>query len=509
MQYLVTKAQMKAYDRATIEETGIPSLVLMERAACSTAEEIIRRFPEGSLPEKTVLVLAGCGNNGGDGFAIGRILQEHGCRVTYMLAGKREKCSPETAAQIRIAEHMGACVECALPQDRYDIIIDALLGIGTSGEVRESTRKLIDYINHGDAFVVSADIPSGIDADTGAVLGAAVRADLTVTYGYTKTGLVFYPGADYAGEVVCRKIGIFHTEEERPRVFAYDHSDLKRLPVRKNDGHKGSFGKVFVIAGSDRMYGACRFAVLGAYRAGAGLVRVLTSQENRGLLLQAVPEAIVDTYGTGLPADILRDGLAWADCVVIGPGIGTDKRACAVMEYVWEHAACPLVVDADGLNILAAHPDWMEIQAGRERTVYFTPHMGEFSRLTKKSIKCCMEQRISTASDYARAHRVVLVSKDARTVVADPEGAAYVNLSGDNGMATGGSGDVLAGILAGLTAQGMTGTEAACLAVYIHGLAGNMASAEKSAYAVIAGDLLQALPGLLRLIRTDKGGRDR
>ena len=509
MRYLVTRAQMKAYDNATIQETGIPSLVLMERAACGTVEEIIRRFPEASLAGKTVLVLAGCGNNGGDGFAVGRMLQEYGCRVTYVLAGEREKCSPETAVQIGIIEHMGAHVESVLPEGRYDIIIDALLGIGAAGAVREATRELIGYINRKDGFVVSVDIPSGIDADTGAVLGAAVRADLTVTYGYTKMGLVFYPGADYAGEVVCRKIGIFHTEENRPHVFTYDCTDLGRLPVRKNDGHKGSFGKVFVIAGSDRMYGACQFAALGAYRAGAGLVRVLTAQENRSLLLQAVPEAIVDTYGRDMPSDILRDGLAWADCVLIGPGIGTDGRACAVMDYVWRHGACPLVVDADGLNILAEHPEWMDIQAGRERTVYFTPHMGEFSRLTKKSIKCCMEQRISTVTDYARAHRVVLVSKDARTVVADASGDVGVNMSGDNGMATGGSGDVLAGILAGLTAQGMTGLEAACLAVYIHGLAGNAASAQKSAYAVMAGDLLQALPGLLRSVRTDKGGKDR
>lgn len=509
MQYLVSSAQMKAYDQAAIENTGIPALVLMERAACATAEEIIRRFPpegRGREADKSrVLILAGCGNNGGDGFAIGRILAEHGYPVSFVLAGERESCSRETMAQIHILEHLGETVEAAVPEGRFSVIVDALFGIGLSRNVTGRYEEIISYINASAACVVAVDIPSGIHADTGAVMGTAVRADLTVTYGYAKPGLILYPGGEYAGEVVCRKIGISCPAGQKPLAFVYDRTDLARLPVRKNDGNKGSFGRVLVIAGNERMCGACQFAALGAYRIGAGLVRVLTVKENRNVLMQTVPEAIVDTYDSEVAEACLKETLDWADCVVAGPGIGTDERACRIMKYIWSHCRVPLVVDADGLNILASCPDWLkrdrdsQRETGGERgaEVYFTPHLGEFSRLAKKSIKCCKEDIISAAASYAREQGVILVCKDARTVVADPAGELYLNTSGDNGIATGGSGDVLAGILAGLLAQGMQGLEAAALAVYLHGLAGNRASSIKSTYAVKAGDLLEALPQVL------------
>lgn len=505
MEYLVSGAQMKEYDAYAIEETGIPSLVLMERAAAATAEEIIRLSPRAAGREAAekppVLVISGCGNNGGDGFAIGRILQEYGYPVSYVLIGNREKCSKETDTQIRILERLGNVIKDTLPEKRDDgIIVDALFGIGLSREVTGIYKEAIDYINQAEAYVVSADIPSGIHADTGACLGTAVRADMTVTYGYKKLGLIFYPGAEYAGVLICRKIGIYYQKGlSKPEGFTYGLADLAGIPARCRDGNKGSFGKVLVIAGNHRMYGACQFAALGAYRIGAGLVRVLTAKENRELLLSAVPEAIVDTYGEEFPEHALQDALSWAGCVVIGPGTGTDASAQAVMEYIWKHCRLPLIVDADGLNILAEHPEWLADAAAETagREVYFTPHMGELSRLTKKSIKCCKEERISTIKEYAAAWGVTVVGKDARTVVADPSGKVYINTSGDNGMATGGSGDVLAGILAGLIAQGMQGMEAACMAAYLHGLAGNNASARKTAYAVMAGDLLEELPKVL------------
>jgi len=512
MRAIVSAAQMKSYDTHTIKEVGIPSLVLMERAAAATAEEIMRRVPTGGKDKAgkrrtvSVLVIAGCGNNGGDGFAIGRILAEHGYAVDYSLIGKREKCSTETASQIKILEHMDVTIEEGLPgiamegRNRgfgWDIVIDALFGIGLSREVAGIYRDAVEFMNGSGAYIVSADIPSGIHSDTGAVMGAAVKADLTVTYGYEKTGLLLYPGADYAGELICRKIGISWQEGlEKPLAYTYDREDLARLPIRKNDGNKGSFGKVFVIAGSREMFGACRFAVLGAYRCGAGLVRVLTSGENRELLLSAVPEAILDTYEEEFPEEALSLGLAWADCVVIGPGLGKSALAGRITEYVWMHCRVPLIVDADGLNLLAERE--MPAPEIRDREVWFTPHMGEFSRLTKKSIKCCKEERINTVREFAGSRGVYVVSKDARTVIGSPQGDIYINTSGDNGMATGGSGDVLAGILAGLVAQGMHGMEAACMAAYIHGLAGNAVSGKKSVYSVMAGDLPEALPEIFR-----------
>lgn len=543
MQYLVSAAQMKEYDADTIRKIGIPALVLMERAAFATAQEICARFPNpqgsgGNFPEPetpgrrrrkiSVLVVSGVGNNGGDGFAAGRILQEYGYEVSYALIGEREKCSAETKKQIEILENRGAFIADRLPQESVTIIVDALFGIGLSRELTGKYREAVEQINTSGAYVVSADIPSGIHADTGAVMGCAVRADLTVTYGYRKTGLIFYPGADYTGELVCSKIGISYREGlTKPLAFAYERSDFARIPARRNDGNKGSFGKVLVIAGSHRMYGACQFAALGAYRIGAGLVRVLTARENRELLLAALPEAIVDTYEDEIPEDSLEQAVNWADCVVAGPGIGTDAQAVSLMESVWDKCAVsrsmPLVVDADGLNIIAEHPQWLArmrrsttnmekdmadvgcfaAYTGEDKAdergclVYFTPHMGEFARLAKKSIKCCKEERIKEVVEYAKENQVILVGKDARTVIADPKGTLFINTSGDNGMATGGSGDLLAGMLAGLLSQGMRGIEAAAMAVYLHGLCGNSASAKKTPYCVMAGDLLKELPEIL------------
>ncbi len=502
LQYLVNAAQMRSYDRDMIENAGIPALVLMERAASATAEEIMRRFPiscvQGERADGRVLIVAGCGNNGGDGFATGRILQEHGYFVSYVLVGSREKCSKETAIQIGILERLGAVIESRLPgKGAAGIIVDALFGIGLVREVTGVYREAVEYINTADAFVVSADIPSGIHADTGAVMGRAVKADLTVTYGYRKLGLVFYPGTEYAGTVICRKIGIFRrNDRDKPAAFTYEPTDLAGIPARQSDGNKGSFGKVFIIAGSRKIYGASYLAALGAYRMGAGLVRVLTAEENRALLLSAVPEALVDTYGEACPESELEYGFSWADCVLVGPGIGTDALAQRMMEYVWKRCRLPLVVDADGLNILSQHDEWME-ETDTERQIWITPHMGELSRLTKKSIKCCKDELMAVVKEYARSYHMTVIGKDARTVIADPSGTVYINLSGDSGMATGGSGDVLAGILAGLAAQGMRGIKAASMAVYVHGLAGNNASEKKTAYCVMAGDLLAELPEAL------------
>lgn len=503
MEYLVSAGQMKTYDQYMIEKIGVDSLVLMERAAMATAEEIIKRF---SSNEK-VLVVAGCGNNGGDGFAVGRILQEYGFAVSYVLIGNKEKCSLETQKQIDITEKLGNEIKSNIlteagEKEEYGIIIDAIFGIGLSREITGIYKTAIEQINAMKGKVVSIDIPSGIHGDTGAVMGVAVKADLTVTYGYRKMGLVFYPGADYAGAVICRKIGIFWQNNlEKPEAFCYDLEDFARIPARIQSGNKGTFGKVLVIAGSHTMYGACMFSALGAYRSGAGLVRVITAIENKELLLRHVPEAIVDTYDKESGAElteILDKGISWADCVVIGPGLGTEKQATEMLQYVLEHTKQPLIIDADGLNILSEHQEWL-LPSGMRKTaaLYLTPHMGEFSRLTKKSIKYCKEDIIHLTKTFAKEKQVLLIAKDARTVVASPESALYVNLSGNSGMATGGSGDVLTGILAGLLAQGMQGIEAAAMAVYLHGLTGEYASLKKTEYSVMAGDLLEALPHVL------------
>lgn len=516
MEYLVTAEQMKTYDRNTIQETGIPSLVLMERAAYATAIEIMKRFPQGGR----ALAVCGCGNNGGDGVAVARILGEHGFKAECVLVGDRAKCSAETEAQIRILERQGNVpVHFLAPEtmadggfcfgkdkdgntsvNGYDIIVDALFGIGLSRNLEGICLEVIQAINHSGAFTVSVDIPSGIHADTGEVMGCAVRADLTVTYGYCKLGMMLYPGAEYTGELLVRKIGIWSGEQPGDQtVFHYTKADLDRLPQRRNDGNKGSFGKVLVIAGSHNMCGACQFAALGAYRMGAGLVRVFTAEENRTAMFQAVPEAVLRTYGDSFPEAELAESLEWADCVLAGPGIGTSDIAKQIMKYLCCHGTKPLVIDADGINILSL-PEYKSLlkEAGERTNVVITPHIGEFSRLMNESVTHCKERRFALSVQCARENKVCVVCKDARTVVADSHGRRYLNVSGDNGMATGGSGDVLTGILAGLMAQGMEAFEAACLGTYLHGLAGNLASEAKTTYSVLARDLLDKLPEVLR-----------
>lgn len=514
MEYLVTAEQMKTYDRNTIQETGIPSLVLMERAAYATAMEIMKRFPQSG----SALVVCGCGNNGGDGFAVARILKEHGFAAECVLVGDRAKCSVETEAQIRILERQGNVpvhfltleTEGGFCPERdeegnmsfsgYDIIVDALFGIGLSRNLAGICLDTVEAINRSDAFTVAVDIPSGIHADTGKVMGCAVRADLTVTYGYCKLGMMLYPGTEYTGELLVKKIGIWNGEQpDEQTVFHYTKEDLDRLPQRRNDGNKGTFGKVLVIAGSHNMCGACQFATLGAYRVGAGLVRVLTAEENRTAMFQAVPEAVLRTYGDSFPEAELAESLEWADCVLAGSGIGTSEMAKQIMEYLCHHCTKPLVIDADGINILSL-PGYRPLlkEVGERTSVVITPHIGEFSRLMDESVLHCKEERFALSAQCARDNKVCVVCKDARTVVADMYGHCYLNVSGDSGMATGGTGDVLAGIVAGLMAQGMDAFEAACLGTYLHGLAGNLASDAKTTYSVLARDLLDKLPEVLK-----------
>lgn len=516
MEYLVTAEQMKTYDRNTIQETGIPSLVLMERAAYATAMEIMKRFPQGGR----VLAVCGCGNNGGDGFAVARILKEHGFLAECVLVGDRARCSTETETQISILEKQGnvpvhfmeseaakeggVCFEWdkdgKASVSGYDIIVDALFGIGLSRNLEGLFREMACAINRSGAFTVSVDIPSGIHADTGKVMGSAVRADLTITYGYCKLGMMLYPGTEYTGELLVTKIGIWNGEQpEQQTVFHYTKADLDRLPQRKSDGNKGTFGKVLVIAGSHTMCGACQFAALGAYRMGAGLVRVFTAEENRTSMFQAVPEAVLQTYGDAFPEAELAESLKWADCVLAGPGIGTSDMAKQIIEYVCHHCTKPLVIDADGINILSL-PEYKTLlrEAGERTSVVITPHIGEFARLMNESVSHCKEERFALSTQCAQENNVCVVCKDARTVVTDISGHSCLNVSGDNGMATGGTGDVLAGMIVGLMAQGMEAFEAACLGTYLHGLAGNLASEEKTEYSVMAQDLLDKLPEVLK-----------
>lgn len=506
-QYAVTASEMKRYDANTIGKFQIPSLVLMERAALATAEEIIRERGNNTC---RVLVIAGCGNNGGDGLAAGRLLMLQGYEVTCVLLGDESKCTEETARQIRILREYGVLVNGIIQDREYDIVIDAMFGVGLSRSVGGIFADAVRRINELGAFVCSVDIPSGINADTGAVMGCAVRADLTVTYGFRKLGHILYPGADHTGRLVCCNMGIDERSflEAPPRWFTHCGTDSRVLAARKADGNKGTFGKVLVIAGSGQIAGAALLASKSVLRIGAGMVKTVTAEENKEAMLQYVPEAMLLTYPGDRPcesstlidrdavfAERFKEALAWADCILIGPGTGTDSRACELLRLVLTQSGLPLVIDADGLNLMACDKTLAMAAAAcgeHGRTVVLTPHLGEFARLYGCSVAEAKEHITEYPARLADSMRCTVVCKDARTVVSEYENSqSYVNTTGNSGMATAGSGDVLAGMIAGLIAQGMSGWDAAVGGVYLHGVAGDLAAAQETQVSMTASDIIE------------------
>lgn len=498
--YLVSAEEMKQYDKNTIEYYGIPSLVLMERAALSVYEELTRRVPADRKVK--VLVAAGCGNNGGDGIAIGRMLMLQGYQVQVCLIGERTKCTEQTRQQLAIWEKYGCSVQSKIEETEYDIMVDALFGIGLSRRVEGIYGEVIDRINRmkqnggKKVLVCAVDIPSGIHTDTGEVMGTAVRADLTVTFGFEKLGHILYPGCEYAGEVVCADIGI--TKEsflgESPRVYTYGQKVNYLMPPRNRGGNKGTFGKVLIIAGSRNMSGACELCARSCYRTGAGMVKIITEEANREIIQQDIPEALFSTCLT-------KADMEWADCMVIGPGLGKSAAAYEMLKTVLTESEKPLLIDADGLNLLAESAELREYlekkssQSGAaRRTIIITPHLGEFAGLYGCSVAEAKKDILNKPGELAERFGCTVVCKDARTVVAAAgEESIFLNTTGNDGMATAGMGDVLAGIIGGLLAQGMKALEAAALGVYLHGTAGDAAAAVYGHYGLMAGDVVELL----------------
>ena len=567
-QYVVSASEMKRYDANTIEKYRIPSLLLMERAALVTVEELERA--RGTKPCR-VLVLAGCGNNGGDGLAVGRLLMLQGYEVTCVLLGSEEKCTEETARQIAILREYGgrifstmqeseydivsaeekqatrsgiffsavqaACLNIltgkqTAKQDEerrmrgfasnYDIVIDAIFGVGLSRSVEGSYRDAIEWIDQSEAYVCSVDIPSGVNADTGAVMGCAVRADLTVTYGFRKLGHLLYPGAEYAGMLVCRQMGIDEHSFLGEEPFWYTHigRDSALLPGRRPDGNKGTFGKALLIVGSSRIAGAAMMAVKSSFRIGTGMVKAVTAEENKEALQQYVPEAMMLTYPEDIFSDSggspevqeklmkeLRAAESWADCVLIGCGIGMGRQAQVLLRFSISESNLPLVIDADGLNLLARDRGLQEAMAEcgeRGRIIILTPHLGEFARLYGCTTAEAKEHLTVYPRELSERLRCIVVCKDARTVVAWHNGKhGYVNTTGNAGMATAGSGDVLAGMITGLVAQGMTGVDAAVAGVYLHGMAGDLAAQRETEVSMTATDIIDRIRDVVLLQREE------
>lgn len=537
MRYVLDAASMKNVDSYSINTLGIPSVVFMERAALLVTEAIESKV-KGNI-HTDIICVCGRGNNGADGLAVARQLYLKGYNVDVYIINSHAS-TKEFDIQLNIIKNLG--IECINSPDfsKYGVIVDALFGNGLSRELAGEARIVVDTINkcstsvrsqytqnsdnNGNRLVVAVDIPSGISASTGVVMGSAVNADITVTFGFEKIGHILYPAASYCGKIIRKDIGFAQYPDMTRDIFTYDYSDISdMLPLRKPDGNKGTFGKALVIAGSRLYGGAAVLSSRAAARIGAGLVRTLTHISNRTAVITGNMECIVDTYDTDEECgDFVKNTetlvdkcICWADVVCIGPGLSMEESAVKLVRSVSAKKNIKKLYDADALNIIAQYKieldgsnDDVDYEAGgnsgnasykddmSDKNVVVTPHIGEMSRLTGLDIAVIKNNPIDTARTYSREHNCVCVLKDARTIVSDGE-RVYINMSGNDGMATGGSGDVLSGIITGLMAQGLTTFEASALGVYIHGCAGDEAALSNGKYSMVAGDIIDNIKNVL------------
>ena len=488
MQLWVNAAQMKAADQYTIQKLEVPSLELMEHAA----QACVQVLEDEKVDLSHVCVVCGSGNNGGDGFAIARILQNNRYSVETFCVGNPEHYTEETQEQMHRLQECGGKITYGMPQeDSYSVIIDAVFGVGLSRKVEGSYRQVIEQMNRMRGTKFAVDIPSGLSATTGCILGCAFKADYTVTFQLKKIGLELSQGRTMAGRVIVPDIGI-STDSicEDQEIVRTAGKDIyrKMLPDRPEDSNKGTYGRLLVIAGSKGMAGAAYLNAHAAYMTGAGLVRIYTSSDNREILQTLLPEAIITTYEEYNKEELLSL-LTWADSVCIGSGLGMSRLSEKILKTVIEYVKVPCLIDADGLNLLAENKNYLNQMA--ERRFVITPHMKEMSRLTGTPVEELKADRIQILKDFISRYRITCVLKDSRTLIASEEKGIRMNLTGNSAMAKAGSGDVLAGVISGWMVQGKEAEDAAELGTYIHGLSGDLAKFEKGVYSVMARDLIE------------------
>ena len=512
---IATAKQIKNIDRRAIREFGIPGPVLMENAASAIAFEM-ERFFEG-LDGVKVGIICGKGNNGGDGLALARRLRIRGVPVRVCLLASFAALKGEAKLNLSILRKTDVEIvpNASSPAIAEmiawsDVVVDAMLGVGLSSPLKGNYAIAAELMNMAGRPVVAVDIPTGINADTGEVMGTAVRADLTVTMVLPKRGLVLHPGAAFAGRVRVADIGIPPEviEKEKIQVSFLEHGLAWGLMgERDRDSHKGDFGHLMIIAGSLGKAGAAVMSAKGALRTGAGLVSLAAPMGIIPVIQQQVMEAmcipagesIDGTLGMGSENELFKASGSMTACA-IGPGLTTHYETVNVVRNLLLRISIPMVIDADGVNALAGSAD---ILKKAKAPVVMTPHPGEMARFLGVTTDDVQKDRIGMASSVAARYGVTLVLKGAGTVVATPHGEVFINTTGNPGMATGGTGDVLTGMIGSLLAQGYGPTQAACLAVYLHGLAGDLAAEEKGEAGMIAGDVIEKIPeAILKTLAT-------
>jgi len=507
----MTREQMREYDRIAIEEIGIPGPVLMENAGRNAAEVAMEILGD----HNTVAVVTGPGNNGGDGYVIARHLINEGYHVSIYRAVSPDKITGDALVNYKILEAMNAPIfDISTAQGSANLakqlfadgfIVDALLGTGVTRAVEGHIGNIIDAVNDAGVTVMSVDIPSGLDANTGTSWGKMVNADATVTFGHFKRGLLLYPGADAAGTVNVASIGVpGHVSGQAgfDGEIISEELIVQHIPKRRADSHKGTFGHLIVLAGSLGKTGSAVLTSRAAMRVGTGLVTIATTANAQPIIeskcLEVMVSSIMEKADAPLTDKVLKhigSILEGKRAVALGPGLSTAPGISALVMRFLQMTEVPAVIDADGLNILANDPT----QTGRIKApMIFTPHPGEMARLMNKSVPAVQANRVGISREAAKRYKVVIVLKGARTVIASPDGQVFINPTGNPGMASGGMGDVLTGIIGGLLAQDLEPLEAALLGTYLHGHSGDLAAEEIGEPSLLASDLLDNLPGILK-----------
>ena len=498
--YIADSGKMKEIEKYTIDNIGIPSLVLMERAALSVTECIKKRISK----KDKICVVCGPGNNGADGVAIARQLLEDDYKVDIVITQNAEKFSAEMKQQTGILNNLCAPIFEKIPDKDYACFVDAIFGIGLTRDISdEGILDAIDTINSSDAYIYSVDIPTGIHTDTGRIMGAAIKADETVTFTCEKVGLCLYPGKDYAGYVTRKSIGIF---DETIKNIGTNHFGFKKnegasLLKRDVTGNKGTFGKVAVIAGNQEITGAALLCAKAVLKSGAGMVKVLSNEKTLEIVRRNLPEAMVQSLDSESQlTENIKIAVHWADSVIVGPGLGTDKTAYLKMQSVLSDFpdSKKLIIDADGINLIAKYPE-LKVLTNKVKNVVYTPHMLELSRLIGVNTDVLKENLDQVMTDIIKENGAVFVCKDSVTRVYKKDSPVFINRFGNSGMATAGSGDVLAGVIGAIAARnGADLYESSILGVHLHSLAGDLAAKECGENSLLAGDIIDALPVIFK-----------
>lgn len=500
----VTAGQMREIDRATIEDYGFPGCVLMENAGRAVADAAVELLPPGGR----ALVLAGKGNNGGDGFVAARHLTERGYETAIALVGDISQVRGDAGLNLKHARAFGISIS-ENPDDaaildlleHADVVIDALLGTGLSGAVSGRMAEVLGLLSGYQGPIVAVDVPSGLDADTGALLGPVPRAEITVTFGLPKQGLYLHPGRASCGRIRVAPIGLAPEAVcgATPPTWIVEAADAAAaIPPRRPDAHKGDAGRLLVVAGSGGLTGAAAMAANAAMRAGAGLVTLACPASLNPILEQKCTEAMsapLMDHGCGYlrprnTEEILALALS-ADAVVLGPGLGSQPATAELVRDLITLVTGRLVLDADGINAFAGNAQQL---VERSCKLTITPHPGELARLIDLSIEKIQSDRVAIARECAEKLGCTVVLKGAGTVTAEPGGEAWINTTGSSAMAGGGMGDVLSGVVGAFAAGGMPAASAAWAAVWVHGRAGDIAAERLGPRGIVATDLLPALP---------------